>query len=500
MGYLGIWHIDDPLAFYLSSATYSTGAATDADSAPAYRVYEDETATPILAGTMALLDGGNTAGFYSEQITLSAANGFEIGKQYAIYISYAVATIAQATHHTFQVEAPITLGAAGAPVNTTAASATITTGTQSSGTYASTVESNDTRHTIADSAGTLDMYYEFSVGGDGVANTVIWEGYVSGAGDSIGAYMYNWTAVAWQQVGIIDGKNQVSDDTHQWSVTTAHTGTGANLGIARLRFYGTGLTTSTLNTDRLLLGYAVVNRSVGYVDGAVWLDTVSGVAGTEPFVNGTADRPSDTLANVLSIAGALGVQRIYVLSGSLMTLAAAFTGKTVEGDGYTVVLNGQDITGSIFRRFAFISGTATGTLPAFNSGRIGNVTLPPCIILSALIAGTFTLGSAGTYLLADCVDGNATGVASIIDFGSAIGASNVAVRNFAGGLEIQNMKAGDYLSVDGNGRLRLNANCTGGEVRIRGAWDLENFGSGQTITDSARWNRSQVSHNMHVGH
>ncbi len=105
--YLGSWKIDDNLTFYCNTHTAATGAETDGDSAPTYRVYENETATPILTGTMALLDGDNTVGFYSEQITLSAANGFEKGKCYAIRISATVATIAGSTVDTFQIEAEV---------------------------------------------------------------------------------------------------------------------------------------------------------------------------------------------------------------------------------------------------------------------------------------------------------------------------------------------------------------------------------------------------------
>lgn len=107
MSYLGSWKIDDALTFYANTTRVDTGTATDADAAPAYRVYEDETSTPLLTGTMALLDGANTAGFYSEQITLSAANGFEKGKCYSIYISATVNSIAGAAHKTFQIEAEV---------------------------------------------------------------------------------------------------------------------------------------------------------------------------------------------------------------------------------------------------------------------------------------------------------------------------------------------------------------------------------------------------------
>lgn len=107
MTYVGSWKIDDALTFYANTTRVDTGAATDADSAPTYRVYEDETGTAILNGSMALLDSSNTAGFYSEQITLSAANGFEKGKCYAIYIQATVNSIVGATHRTFQIQAEV---------------------------------------------------------------------------------------------------------------------------------------------------------------------------------------------------------------------------------------------------------------------------------------------------------------------------------------------------------------------------------------------------------
>lgn len=107
MAYLGSWKIDDLVTFGCNTHAVATGAATDADAVPSYRVYEDETGTAILTGSMAKLDDANTVGFYSEQITLSAANGFEKGKSYIIYISATVATIVGTMHHTLQVEAEV---------------------------------------------------------------------------------------------------------------------------------------------------------------------------------------------------------------------------------------------------------------------------------------------------------------------------------------------------------------------------------------------------------
>jgi hypothetical protein len=99
----GPWYIDDTLTFTVNTHTVTTGAATDADAVPAYRVYEDETGTAILTGNMAKLDDANTTGFYSEQITLSAANGFEVGKSYSIYVAATVNSVAATQSFNFKV-------------------------------------------------------------------------------------------------------------------------------------------------------------------------------------------------------------------------------------------------------------------------------------------------------------------------------------------------------------------------------------------------------------
>ena len=103
--YYGSWKIDDKLTFVSSTHDASTGLAVDADSVPAYRVYENEIGTAILTGTMTFLDPSNTTGFYSERIDLSAASGFEKGKSYTIYVSATVDSVNGTTSHNFQIEA-----------------------------------------------------------------------------------------------------------------------------------------------------------------------------------------------------------------------------------------------------------------------------------------------------------------------------------------------------------------------------------------------------------
>lgn len=104
---MGIYQIDDLFTFIRNTHNVATGAAVDADSVPTYRVYEDETTTPILTGSMALLDSANTVGYYSEQITLSTANGFEIDKSYNIYITATINAVEVTTNISFQIRTHI---------------------------------------------------------------------------------------------------------------------------------------------------------------------------------------------------------------------------------------------------------------------------------------------------------------------------------------------------------------------------------------------------------
>ena len=82
--------IGDNVVFSIACHDPDTGVLTDADAAPAYRLYEDETATPILTGNLAKLDDANTTGFYTELVACTAANGFEDGKTYTVYITATV--------------------------------------------------------------------------------------------------------------------------------------------------------------------------------------------------------------------------------------------------------------------------------------------------------------------------------------------------------------------------------------------------------------------------
>lgn len=98
---LGNWDIDDWLTF--TACTHDdTGAAADADAVPSYAIYENETAAPIVSGNMAQL--GAVTGFYTERVQLTAANGFETGKCYAVRVEAVMGGVTAAAAHMFAVK------------------------------------------------------------------------------------------------------------------------------------------------------------------------------------------------------------------------------------------------------------------------------------------------------------------------------------------------------------------------------------------------------------
>jgi len=89
------------------TVTFTNSDFVDCDAAPTFEVYEDETGTAIATGSMAKLNDAGTTGFYSELLTLSTGNGYEIGKSYSILMECAVSTTTRQGTDTWDVVADI---------------------------------------------------------------------------------------------------------------------------------------------------------------------------------------------------------------------------------------------------------------------------------------------------------------------------------------------------------------------------------------------------------
>lgn len=85
--------LDEVIYFDAITTHPTTGAATDADSTPTFAVYEESTDSDIGVGGN-LTKRTSLTGNYRGTFTLSAANGFEVGKWYSIIGSATVNSIA----------------------------------------------------------------------------------------------------------------------------------------------------------------------------------------------------------------------------------------------------------------------------------------------------------------------------------------------------------------------------------------------------------------------
>lgn len=236
----------------------------------------------------------------------------------------------------------------------------------------------------------------------------------------------------------------------------------------------------------------------GYEDGAIWIDTVNGSAGTTDFENGTVENPVNTIADANTLAASLGISKFHLAPASSITFAATQANQVFTGERWTLALGGQSVSGSAFFG-ANVSGIGTGASEIrFGHCHLGNVTLPPSDMEGCVLTGTFTIGTAGNFFFEDCKSGVAGTSTPVLDFGSALNSSNVNFRSYSGGVEIQNMGAGTgtyNMSLEGWGQLIVNANCSAtSTVTIRGHFTVTDNASGAvTLSEDSRFDVAQTN-------
>jgi hypothetical protein len=120
--YLGSWKLEDITYVTVQTSSVTTGAATDAESVPTWRMYEDNTITPITTGSFTTLNA--LAGFYVAAITLAAAIGYEKGKSYSLRVAATVGAVIGADVHSLQIEAEVDANSVSITVNANVSSMT----------------------------------------------------------------------------------------------------------------------------------------------------------------------------------------------------------------------------------------------------------------------------------------------------------------------------------------------------------------------------------------
>ena len=373
-------------------------------------------------------------------------------------------------------------------ISTIAESYTLTTGTQSSGTFTSTETRDGVPHQHTDTAGTLDLYYQFDVGGNGTATDVGVYSYLQGSNDSVTVYAYDWDGAAWDAIGTKTGTNSATYIERTYTLLNRHTGTGANLGKVRIRFNDTGLSSATLSIDQIYTSYAVVSQSVGYAIGRVWIDTVNGNAGTESFVNGVADNPVDTIASALTIMGNLNIYDMHITSNSTFAPSTDIQGYNVYGIGYTCTLGGHDYSGTHIYHASPVTGkaTTTGGSDHFDclDSIVGNIEVDDAHFTNCSFNGTITLDqvTSGDLKIVNSRSIIAGSGTPIIDCGVAAVTHSISIANWQNGIEIRNLNNGgtNLFSISGTGQLIVASTCSG-TMNVRGQFKITD-NSGGNVT------------------
>lgn len=291
-------------------------------------------------------------------------------------------------------------------------------------TYTSTHSLDNVYHIVGPDAGNTDVYYEFNIGNNGSPQSIEWVGYAQSNGDSYTVYFYDWVDTAYDQVGIITAANGTTQQTRSFTAITNYVGTGSNQGKVRFRIVSS--TGTAFATDRIICTYTQL---------------ASGIP-----------------------------------NGSAITLAGATTNENLDGFGWTLDLNGQDISGSTFTGSVYIQGTATatnGTKPAFFNSIIGPVTVPAdIVVVSSGILGdmTFTSTSGVTSDSLTIVNSNSVvpgGTAPVFDFSGVTKTTGIMFRNWSGGINIT-VNSFCTVSLDVNSGGTITINGSGGSVNVRG--------------------------------
>lgn len=363
-------------------------------------------------------------------------------------------------------------------------------GVQTTNTFSSTVSEDGVYHVIDDDgSNNFTISYRFEIGGDRIATEAVFHGFLNGSNDNAFIQAYNFVGSAWETRVLLTGQNGSANQTIVVSLLARNTGTSAtDLGVVFLRITddtATGSSNPTLNVDSLLVEAVGIGQTAGYQNGQIWVDTVNGTAGTESYVNGTADKPVLTWDDALALSSVLGITDFHIINGSTITLTAAGAANhSLFGDNWTLDLAGRACASAHFDG-ATVSGVQTGTGVGFDGGEMGTVTLADDVHVgeSGLLAGTITL-PAGSVEFFNCHHGGAT--APILDFGAAVGSTTVHMHNYHGALELQNFgdSGTDILHLDGDGALTINANSSGGTVNYKGSWAITNNAAGVTLNKS----------------
>jgi hypothetical protein len=367
---------------------------------------------------------------------------------------------------------------------------------QGATTFANLEAADGVVHDIDDAGpNDIDIVYGASVGGGRTASEVSILANVSGNADEIKVKAFDHVGSDWEIIGTVEGSGGSTFKALDLPLLLKHTGTGTELGKVYIRFETDTTTPSNLSVDKVLVKAVNIGQSVGYANGRVWVNTVNGVAGTEPFVNGVADKAVLTLADAKTLSGnsAVNLMDFHIINGSSFTLAESTVNESYFGDNWTLALGGQDVNGAYFQG-AHVTGVGTSATEVHYEGcDVGTMSVQIGHFDFCAFSGTVTQTLAGDYEYHNCYS-NVAGAGAPTFTKTAGQAITAEWRNWMDSITVSGLQSGDTITI--NGRLgTVTLNGADASVEIRGSYKsiVNNLTGSPTVNTDGAWKGADIA-------
>ncbi len=223
-----------------------------------------------------------------------------------------------------------------------------------------------------------------------------------------------------------------------------------------------------------------------FEDSRVWLNTVTGLPGTA-FPRGTPGDPVSNLADAEAIIEQRSLPKRIKLRGSL-TIAASDDISDYDFSGASNSLSEIDVdplalTNNLVVTSLTLTGDLSGNVNARNSTSVVTLTDFEGEMSNCGIFGVISIADNGTAILNSCYSEVAGTDTPIVQMGLN---TTLIIRNYSGGIEIQNMTTGCISSIDLDpGSITIGATNTGGTINVRGVGEIDDtLANGTTIVKS----------------
>jgi len=300
-------------------------------------------------------------------------------------------------------------------------------------------------------------------------------GYITGLNDAVRVQIWDAQAgtPAWVTVGTWNGKGGATNEVLPFDAFITMVGTGANLGDIRLRLYNdngvsdTALTNANIYIDQVFVEFN--QGSSGYENGRVWINTSISNTGTIPGVDGVATNPVSTLAAAKTLSGTTQLTDFHMINGSSITFTANSDNESYFGDNWALDLGGQSCVDiQIVGAEVTGTGTAASGEMHFDGCDLTDVTGQLMHGDFCGFIGTTTHTLAGDYNYHNCYS-KVAGAGAPTFTKTAGQTITLQYRNWAGGITLSGLEAGDVVTVGGTlGTVTLNG--ADASVEIRGTY------------------------------